>query len=74
MDSCARDTQGRSPCTSSKNAAHMGTSVPSTVAFSSAGGVPLELLAPTHRSAFLVWVVRLHGFSCGSAAAPPTQM
>ncbi|CAI9554084.1 unnamed protein product [Staurois parvus] len=31
----------------------MGTSVPSTVAISSAGGVPLELMAPTSRSTFL---------------------
>ncbi|CAI9569823.1 unnamed protein product [Staurois parvus] len=29
------------------------TSVPSTVAFSSVGGVPLELMAPAHSSAFL---------------------
>ncbi|CAI9559317.1 unnamed protein product [Staurois parvus] len=48
-----RDTHGGSPCASSENAAHAGTSVPSTVAFSSAGGVPLELMAPAHRSTFL---------------------
>ncbi|CAI9599485.1 unnamed protein product, partial [Staurois parvus] len=41
-----RDMQGRSPCTSSENATHTGTSVPSTTVFSMAGGVPLELLAP----------------------------
>ncbi|CAI9540693.1 unnamed protein product, partial [Staurois parvus] len=48
-----RDTQGRSPCTSSENAARTGTSVHSAVAFSSVGGVPLELMAPAHGSAFL---------------------
>ncbi|CAI9532014.1 unnamed protein product [Staurois parvus] len=42
----------RSSCTS-ENAARTGTSVPSTVAFSSAGGVPLELMAPARGSAFL---------------------
>ncbi|CAI9562068.1 unnamed protein product, partial [Staurois parvus] len=53
----------RSPCTSLENTACTGTSVSSTVAFSSAGGVPLELMAPPpagpHSS---VRVVRLHGF------------
>ncbi|CAI9570030.1 unnamed protein product, partial [Staurois parvus] len=44
--------KGRSPCTL-ENAAHAGTSVPSTVAFSSAGGVPLELMAPAQGSAIL---------------------
>ncbi|CAI9609000.1 unnamed protein product [Staurois parvus] len=53
MDSRARDTQGRSLCTSLENAAYTGTSVPSTVAFSSAGGTPLELMAPTRGSAIL---------------------
>ncbi|CAI9584718.1 unnamed protein product, partial [Staurois parvus] len=48
-----RDMQGRSPCTSSENAAHTGTSVPSTVAIFSVGGVPLELMAPTCGSAFV---------------------
>ncbi|CAI9612689.1 unnamed protein product, partial [Staurois parvus] len=43
----------RSPCTSFKNAAHTGTLFPSMVAFPSAGGVPLELMAPARRSAFL---------------------
>ncbi|CAI9554083.1 unnamed protein product, partial [Staurois parvus] len=41
------------PCTSLENAAHTGTSVPSTVVFSSAGGVPLEVMAPTRGSSFL---------------------
>ncbi|CAI9585162.1 unnamed protein product, partial [Staurois parvus] len=45
--------QGRSPCTSSENTARTGTSVPSTVVISSAGGVPLELMAPARGSAFL---------------------
>ncbi|CAI9561496.1 unnamed protein product, partial [Staurois parvus] len=40
-----RDTQGRSPCTSLENVAHTGTLGPSTVAISSAGGVPLEVMA-----------------------------
>ncbi|CAI9550618.1 unnamed protein product, partial [Staurois parvus] len=53
MDSPSHDTQGRSPCTSLDNTACTGTSVPSTVAFSSVGGVPLELMAPARRSAFL---------------------
>ncbi|CAI9539247.1 unnamed protein product, partial [Staurois parvus] len=48
-----RDTQRRSPCTSSENAACTGTSAPSMVAFSSASSVPLELKAPTHGSSFL---------------------
>ncbi|CAI9562541.1 unnamed protein product [Staurois parvus] len=34
--------QRRSPCSFSENAARKGTLVPSTVALSSAGGVPLE--------------------------------
>ncbi|CAI9610947.1 unnamed protein product [Staurois parvus] len=46
MDSRAHDTQGRSPSTSLENAAYTGTSVPSTVVFSSVCGVPLELMAP----------------------------
>ncbi|CAI9600102.1 unnamed protein product, partial [Staurois parvus] len=45
--------QGRSPCTSLETKARTGTSVPSAVAISSAGGVPLELMAPAHGSAFL---------------------
>ncbi|CAI9536737.1 unnamed protein product, partial [Staurois parvus] len=56
-----------SPCTSSENAAHTGTSVPSTFAFSSVGGAPLELMAPARGSAFLcacgavAWIfVRIH--------------
>ncbi|CAI9587553.1 unnamed protein product, partial [Staurois parvus] len=53
MDSRVRDTQRRSPCTSLENAARMETSVPSMVAFSSVGGVPLELMAPALGSAFL---------------------
>ncbi|CAI9552145.1 unnamed protein product, partial [Staurois parvus] len=48
-----RDTQGRSPCTSLETAAPTGTLVPSAVAISSAGGVPLELMAPARGSAFL---------------------
>ncbi|CAI9618300.1 unnamed protein product, partial [Staurois parvus] len=53
MDSRACDTQGRSPCTSLENAARTGTSVPSTVVFSSAGSVPLELMPSARGSAFL---------------------
>ncbi|CAI9567731.1 unnamed protein product, partial [Staurois parvus] len=45
-----RDTQGRSPCTTWEIAAHMGTEVPSMVAISSAGDVPLELMAPARGS------------------------
>ncbi|CAI9535353.1 unnamed protein product [Staurois parvus] len=48
-----RGTQGRIPCSSSENTAHTGTTVPSTVAFSSADGVPLVLMAPACGSAFL---------------------
>ncbi|CAI9556281.1 unnamed protein product [Staurois parvus] len=46
------DKQGRSPCTSSENAARTGTSVPNTVAFSSAGGMLLEVMAPARGSTF----------------------
>ncbi|CAI9573841.1 unnamed protein product, partial [Staurois parvus] len=48
-----RDTQGRSPGTSLENAAEVLTEVPSTVVFSSAGGVPLELMSPARGSAIL---------------------
>ncbi|CAI9612015.1 unnamed protein product [Staurois parvus] len=53
MHSRVCDTQQRSPCTSLENAARTGTSVPSMVVFSCAGGVPLELMAPAHGSAIL---------------------
>ncbi|CAI9571127.1 unnamed protein product, partial [Staurois parvus] len=49
----ARDTQEGSPYTSLENTACTGTSVPSMVAFSSAGGVPLKLMAPARGSTFL---------------------
>ncbi|CAI9582548.1 unnamed protein product [Staurois parvus] len=48
-----RDTQGKLPCTTLENAARTGASVPSTVAFPSAGGVPLELMSPARGSAIL---------------------
>ncbi|CAI9535958.1 unnamed protein product [Staurois parvus] len=67
MDSRVRDTQGRSPCTSLENVVCTGTSFPTMVAFSSAGGMPLELMAPARGSAILCtggaaeWIfVRIH--------------
>ncbi|CAI9550030.1 unnamed protein product, partial [Staurois parvus] len=58
-----QDTQGTSPRTTWKIAVHMGTEVPSTIAISSADGVPLQLLAPTLRVPHSsVWVVRLQAF------------
>ncbi|CAI9586850.1 unnamed protein product [Staurois parvus] len=45
-----RDTHGRSPCTTWEIGACMGTKVSSKVASYSAGGVPLEIMAPARGS------------------------